>query len=584
MAVLKYKKKDGSYATLTNISVKPIDPVQTTGNSVTDIMSQNAVTVELANKLAVSDFNTYSGNVNTTIGNKVDKVEGKALSTNDFTTDYKNKLDSVASGANVNVNADWDAVSGDALILNKPTLGTAAAKGVTTGITNSDNLIESKHIYSGVGATIAYDSDSKYIQLKSTSGNVISSFDASAFIKDGMVDNVTISGGNLNIIFNTDAGKETISLPLTDIFNPSNYYTTAQTSGASEISTALAAKTDTATTTALNNVVTGHTANTSIHLSSTEKTNLDSLETNIAAISGITSTKVGNWDGAAAASHTHSNKSALDAITGNVGTMAYENTSSYSSATQVSTALSGKSNTGHTHTKSEITDFPSSMPASDVYDWAKASNKPSYSASEITGLGNSATLNTGTTAGTVAAGDHTHSQYLTGITSGDVIGALGYTPPTADTNTTYAAGSFVSITGSNNSINVTTGTSSSSVARGDHDHSGVYQPVGSYLTAITSGDVTTALGFTPMNNNMLQYSAVTTGASMNNQVCPVTLTTDGQQCNVIYKNSSVSNIEIAISTSYTTPDGQALKLTVKGSGYGEVNYLYYGGTIYARGV
>lgn len=39
----------------------------------------------------------------------------------------------------------------------------------------------------------------------------------------------------------------------------------------------------------------------------------------------------------------------------------------------------------HTHTKSQITDFPSSLPASDVYAWAKASSKPSYSWGEITG-------------------------------------------------------------------------------------------------------------------------------------------------------------------------------------------------------
>lgn len=39
----------------------------------------------------------------------------------------------------------------------------------------------------------------------------------------------------------------------------------------------------------------------------------------------------------------------------------------------------------HTHTKSQITDFPTSMPASDVYAWAKASSKPSYAWSEITG-------------------------------------------------------------------------------------------------------------------------------------------------------------------------------------------------------
>lgn len=36
-------------------------------------------------------------------------------------------------------------------------------------------------------------------------------------------------------------------------------------------------------------------------------------------------------------------------------------------------------------TKSKISDFPSSMPASDVYAWAKASSKPSYSWGEITG-------------------------------------------------------------------------------------------------------------------------------------------------------------------------------------------------------
>lgn len=40
----------------------------------------------------------------------------------------------------------------------------------------------------------------------------------------------------------------------------------------------------------------------------------------------------------------------------------------------------------HKHKKSEITDFPTSMPASDVYDWAKQQNKPSYSALEVGAL------------------------------------------------------------------------------------------------------------------------------------------------------------------------------------------------------
>lgn len=37
----------------------------------------------------------------------------------------------------------------------------------------------------------------------------------------------------------------------------------------------------------------------------------------------------------------------------------------------------------HTHTRNDITDFPSSMPASDVYSWAKSSSKPTYTASEV---------------------------------------------------------------------------------------------------------------------------------------------------------------------------------------------------------
>lgn len=50
--------------------------------------------------------------------------------------EYKSKLDGIEAGAEVNVNADWSATSGDAQILNKPTLGTASAKGVVTSISS----------------------------------------------------------------------------------------------------------------------------------------------------------------------------------------------------------------------------------------------------------------------------------------------------------------------------------------------------------------------------------------------------------------------------------------------------------------
>ena len=54
-----------------------------------------------------------------------------------------------------------------------------------------------------------------------------------------------------------------------------------------------------------------------------------------------------------------------------------------SSDISISASDVGASAPGHKHTKSEITDFPTSMPASDVYSWAKASTKPSYTASEV---------------------------------------------------------------------------------------------------------------------------------------------------------------------------------------------------------
>lgn len=54
------------------------------------------------------------------------------------------------------------------------------------------------------------------------------------------------------------------------------------------------------------------------------------------------------------------------------------------SASEITGLPSSLPPTAHTHTKSEITDFPTSMPASDVPDWAKQDSKPTYKWSEIT--------------------------------------------------------------------------------------------------------------------------------------------------------------------------------------------------------
>ena len=86
-----------------------------------------------------------------------------------------------------------------------------------------------------------YDSETHRINFKNTStGSVISYIDASPFIVDGMVQNVeikdvTIEGGSVKclvISFNTDAGKQDINIPISQVFDASNYYTKAQTDSA----------------------------------------------------------------------------------------------------------------------------------------------------------------------------------------------------------------------------------------------------------------------------------------------------------------------------------------------------------------
>jgi hypothetical protein len=63
----------------------------------------------------------------------------------------KAKLDGIEAGAEVNVNADWNAGSGDAQILNKPILGTAAATAATDYATAAQGSLASTAVQSVTG-------------------------------------------------------------------------------------------------------------------------------------------------------------------------------------------------------------------------------------------------------------------------------------------------------------------------------------------------------------------------------------------------------------------------------------------------
>ena len=108
---------------------------------------------------------------------------------------------------------------------------------VTQGLLD-DILEQSLEAYPTIAS---YNSSTKKITFKNASNTELPNMeiDASAFIKDGMVNDVVIQNGNLVVSFNTDAGKEDISIPLSSIFDSGNYYTKTQTD--TQISTAIGA-------------------------------------------------------------------------------------------------------------------------------------------------------------------------------------------------------------------------------------------------------------------------------------------------------------------------------------------------------
>lgn len=121
---------------------------------------------------------------------KVDKVAGKGLSTNDYTTAEKEKLAGIAAGAEVNVQSDWNATTGDAAILNKPT--TLAGYGITDAMTASE--IESA-INTAITSVFSYKGTKATVSALPSSGNTV-----------GDVWHVTADGGEY--VWNGTAWQE----------------------------------------------------------------------------------------------------------------------------------------------------------------------------------------------------------------------------------------------------------------------------------------------------------------------------------------------------------------------------------------
>ena len=101
----------------------------------------------------------------------------------------------------------------------------------TSQLTNDSDFITKTYVDEKIETKFdnaKYNTENKTIDFL-VGDTVKASIDATDFIKDGMVNTVSVVGTNLVISFNTDSGKDDINIPITDLFNADNYYTKTQT-------------------------------------------------------------------------------------------------------------------------------------------------------------------------------------------------------------------------------------------------------------------------------------------------------------------------------------------------------------------
>ena len=109
-------------------------------DAVAALVSSAPQTLDTLKELAdaLGDDPNFATTMATLLGNKVDKETGKSL----MTDAERTKLQGIAAGAEVNVQADWNqtTTTADDYIKNKPTLATVATSGSYNDLTDKPTI------------------------------------------------------------------------------------------------------------------------------------------------------------------------------------------------------------------------------------------------------------------------------------------------------------------------------------------------------------------------------------------------------------------------------------------------------------
>lgn len=501
------------------------------------------------------------------IDTKVDKVEGKSLSTNDYVTadktkvtninevieaatknitatdisitlDKRNlvtnvvenielnlpasttalaglmlpadkiKLNGIAAGAEVNVNADWNATEGDALILNKPTLATVATSGSYNDLTEKPTIPTVDVTKSYVDTQLATKANASNVYTKSEVDSKVSSVYR---VKGSVASYANLPTTNVQIgdVYNvTDTGA--------------NYVATATTPTWGKLSKTVDLS-GYATTAAMNSAL-GNKV---------DKVSGKSLSTN-----DYTTAEKNKLAGIAASANNYSLPAATSSVLGGVKTSTGITNSSGTISVTYGTAAG-------TACQGNDSRLSNSRPASDVSAWAKASTKPTYTWTEITSkpswIGSSKPTYTASEVGALASGgtavnaSKVANSFIFKVAGGSTEGTNLYTfngsaaktinvvagsnvtlTPTSGQlsisakDTTYAVAttsanglmSSAMVTKLNgiatNANNYSLPTATGSVLGGVKTGSNITNSSGTI--SLSSGNVTSALGYTPVKN------------------------------------------------------------------------------------
>ena len=182
----------------------------------------------------VSDLINDEGYLTTETEPQFNASAAKDITTENINT-WNNKLDSftetdpvfsasAAAGISAEDITNWNSKTDNVGTVTGVKMNNETLE-VNNGVVDLGTVITEHQSLNTYADGVEYDSVEKKIYLKHGNDRLSNPIDASAFVKDGMVESAIVKDGNLVISFNGESQKEPISISISEIFNADNYYT-----------------------------------------------------------------------------------------------------------------------------------------------------------------------------------------------------------------------------------------------------------------------------------------------------------------------------------------------------------------------